>query len=145
MIQQYRTHRWNEACRSISKTKGRTFCQQIKKTPQEQKFHKIPSIIENNREYKTDSKKAEIFAEHYKQVYQYGKNKNFDAETETMIENWCRDYFNNPTMNTESIEVEEAPYYEILITPRIVQQDQIMDIVEKLQQNIHEHKMKLYK
>ncbi|KAL3267290.1 hypothetical protein HHI36_011421, partial [Cryptolaemus montrouzieri] len=64
-----------------------------KQTLQVQKFHKIPTILANNREYKSDEEKANIFAEHFKQGYQYDKDRNYDTETETTVESWYTDCF----------------------------------------------------
>lgn len=147
MIMQYKRHRWTEACKSIREAKGKNFYRQINKLSKYKKFHKIPTILANNREYKSDEEKANIFAEHFKQAYQYDNDINFDNETERIVETCYFDYFNNNERERESEQIEEATYYEILHNTKnsAPGTDNIpWSIVKQLNQHIHEHIMKIY-
>lgn len=147
MILQYRVHTWTKACNSINESKGKSFYQQVKKLSRYKKIHKIPTILANNKEHKTDEEKTKIFASHLNQSYQYDRDKKFDTVMEKQVDDWCDDYLSKKAKNDTPTKLDEDTYYELLHNSRNSSPgiDNIpWNIVKKLEHNIHSHIMELY-
>lgn len=147
MIQQYRENNWIEACNKINDSKGKKFYQEVNKLSKYKYHHHIPTLVENNKEFKTDQEKADLFARHYMKVYKFNEDKYFDDSTLGSINSWYHDYFENQQITVDNTTIDESDYFQLIhenknSTPG---EDNIpWIIIKKLNETIHRHLIQIY-
>lgn len=146
MIQQYKTHRWMEACDKINDKQGKHFYQEVNKLSRYKKKAKIPPIEVNGIEFAESSEKIQIFKEHFQNSYREHPNIQFDQNNYDMVNNWYQNYFNIVQPNNEH-EINEETYFNILqkaknTAPGI---DHInYNTIKQLRYEVHEFIIKIY-
>lgn len=150
-IQEYRTHKYVTTCEEINRKKGKSYWHDIKKISKYRNTYTKQAVIEENGvKYETNDEKAEIFANHFENIYKETQNIEFNNNHYNDIREWYDTYINDHAIlevDEQEYKIEENEYFDIVNQGKNTAPGHDLvnkNIIRKLDHNIHLFIIKMY-
>ena len=113
MIRQYRESKWIATCNDINQQDGKNYWHQINKVTKYKPLSTIPTLTVNGQDITDDKRKADAFADYFRQAYTFDNDQQYNEENLLNVRRWAEMFFQ--TRREEEVEeIDEATYFRII-------------------------------